>query len=100
MMGARGVALGLGKINLNDLNSLPLAERKAALAHQKKMEEEMKIDKPKIIIKKHVDRQVTTCLYLSYCLLSHYTHSPHCTNFDTDYFHDENLFNYTCSWKR
>ncbi|CAI5437483.1 unnamed protein product [Caenorhabditis angaria] len=50
MLAARGVSLGLGKINLSDLNQLP---QDRLLAAQLKKEE--KIKKPKIIIKKKAD---------------------------------------------
>ncbi|KAI6241231.1 hypothetical protein M3Y99_00347000 [Aphelenchoides fujianensis] len=53
MLAARGVSLGLGKINLSELNQLPVADR-ALLGRLKKKATEQK---PKLRIKKHVDKK-------------------------------------------
>ncbi|CCM09427.1 Transmembrane protein 200C [Caenorhabditis elegans] len=52
MMAARGVSLGIGKINLSDLNQLP---QNRMLAAQMKKKENEKNRKPRIIIKKKAD---------------------------------------------
>ncbi|KAI6203111.1 hypothetical protein M3Y94_00518600 [Aphelenchoides besseyi] len=54
MLAARGVSLGLGKINLSELNQLPVSDR-ALLGKLKKKATE---NKPKLRIKKHVDKKV------------------------------------------
>lgn len=61
MLAARGVSLGLGKINLSDLNSLPRGSRQAALARQRRERTAVmaKDDKPKLVVKKRVDKQVS-----------------------------------------
>ncbi|KAI6225983.1 hypothetical protein M3Y95_00754400 [Aphelenchoides besseyi] len=53
MLAARGVSLGLGKINLSELNQLPVSDR-ALLGKLKKKATE---NKPKLRIKKHVDKK-------------------------------------------
>lgn len=52
MLAARGVSLGLGKINLSDLNQLP---QDRILAAQFKKAQDAKNKKPRIIIKKKAD---------------------------------------------
>ncbi|ULU13585.1 hypothetical protein L3Y34_016229 [Caenorhabditis briggsae] len=52
MLAARGVSLGLGKINLSDLNQLP---QDRILAAQFKKSQDAKNKKPRIIIKKKAD---------------------------------------------
>uniref|UniRef100_A0A914WU25 Uncharacterized protein n=1 Tax=Plectus sambesii TaxID=2011161 RepID=A0A914WU25_9BILA len=64
MLAARGVSLGLGKINLSDLNSLPRGSRQAAKARQRRernaaMEND---DKPKLVVKKRVDKQTAAAV--------------------------------------
>uniref|UniRef100_A0A915CX23 Uncharacterized protein n=1 Tax=Ditylenchus dipsaci TaxID=166011 RepID=A0A915CX23_9BILA len=54
MLAARGVSLGLGKINLSELNVLPSDRAFLGKLRRKKKAEEAK---HKIIIKKHVDKQ-------------------------------------------
>ncbi|KAF1769818.1 hypothetical protein GCK72_001635 [Caenorhabditis remanei] len=56
MLAARGVSLGLGKINLSDLNQLP---QDRILAAQYKKSQDAKNKKPKIIIKKKADAKVS-----------------------------------------
>ena len=59
MLAARGVSLGLGKINLSDLNQLPKADR--ALLGKLKREQkaaEQKAQQAKVVVRKHVDSKV------------------------------------------
>ncbi|CAD5207099.1 unnamed protein product [Bursaphelenchus okinawaensis] len=55
MLAARGVSLGLGKINLSELNQLPAADR-ALLGKIQKLKKKAQ-ERPKLIVKKHVDRK-------------------------------------------
>lgn len=57
MLAARGVSLGLGKINLSELNQLPISDR-AILGKLKRIKKKAD-EKPKLIIKKHVDKKVS-----------------------------------------
>ncbi|KAL6731407.1 hypothetical protein ANCDUO_26398 [Ancylostoma duodenale] len=50
MLAARGVSLGLGKINLSDLHQLPSEKHRAS---QLKREDKARV--PKIVIKKKAD---------------------------------------------
>ncbi|KAK5967412.1 hypothetical protein GCK32_022236, partial [Trichostrongylus colubriformis] len=53
MLAARGVSLGLGKINLSDLHQLPTDKHRAS---QLKREDKARIkSRPRIIIKKRAD---------------------------------------------
>ncbi|EFP02771.1 hypothetical protein CRE_28327 [Caenorhabditis remanei] len=61
MLAARGVSLGLGKINLSDLNQLP---QDRILAAQYKKSQDAKNKKPKIIIKKKADAKILATLNL------------------------------------
>lgn len=55
MLAARGVSLGLGKINFSELNQLPIPDRAmlGRVERQKKKEK-----KEKLIVRKYVDKQV------------------------------------------
>ncbi|CAD5210324.1 unnamed protein product [Bursaphelenchus xylophilus] len=55
MLAARGVSLGLGKINLSELNQLPVADR-ALLGRIQKLKKKAQ-EKPKIVVKKYVDKK-------------------------------------------
>lgn len=48
--------IGLGKINLSELNQLPISDR-AVLGKLKRLKKKADA-KPRIIIKKHVDKKV------------------------------------------
>ncbi|VDL64113.1 unnamed protein product [Nippostrongylus brasiliensis] len=50
MLAARGVSLGLGKINLSDLNQLPADKHRAS-----QLKREEKANRPRIVIKKKAD---------------------------------------------
>lgn len=56
MLAARGVSLGLGKINLSELNQLPVADR--ALIGRVNRLKKKKQAEPRVIVHKHVDRKV------------------------------------------
>jgi hypothetical protein len=61
MLAARGVSLGLGRdINLSGLNQLSAAD-KALLGRIDRKKKASQQQKPKYIIKKHVDTKV--CIY-------------------------------------
>uniref|UniRef100_A0A0K0E3F6 Transmembrane protein 200A n=1 Tax=Strongyloides stercoralis TaxID=6248 RepID=A0A0K0E3F6_STRER len=58
MLGARGVSLGLGKINLSDLNKIPTMDRGQVPRIKKKPK-----TKPQVRVKKYVDKETlwTAC---------------------------------------
>ncbi|VDO48384.1 unnamed protein product [Haemonchus placei] len=66
MLAARGVSLGLGKINLSNLNQLPADKHRASqLKTQLKREKrEEKARKPRIVIKKQADAKVSPLFFL------------------------------------
>lgn len=53
MLAARGVSLGLGRINLSDLNQLPKADK--ALLAKLKREQPRPSQESKLVVRKHVD---------------------------------------------
>ncbi|WKX90695.1 hypothetical protein Q1695_009500 [Nippostrongylus brasiliensis] len=53
MLAARGVSLGLGKINLSDLNQLPADKHRAS-----QLKREEKANRPRIVIKKKADAKL------------------------------------------
>ncbi|KAK0426495.1 hypothetical protein QR680_009739 [Steinernema hermaphroditum] len=55
MLAARGVSLGLGKINLSDLHNFPGGDR-AAIGRTRRSKDVAV--KPKLRVKKHVDKKV------------------------------------------
>jgi hypothetical protein len=56
MLAARGVSLGLGKINLSELNQLPATDR-ATLGRIARAKKKKELMKPRIIVKKRVDKK-------------------------------------------
>lgn len=58
MLAARGVSLGLGKINLSELNQLPSQDR-ATLGRIARAKKKKDLMKPRLIVKKRVDRKVS-----------------------------------------
>ncbi|KIH54015.1 hypothetical protein ANCDUO_15840 [Ancylostoma duodenale] len=64
MLAARGVSLGLGKINLSDLHQLPSEKHRAS---QLKREDKARV--PKIVIKKKADAKdlfvLAVCIFLA-----------------------------------
>ncbi|KAK6730084.1 hypothetical protein RB195_006876 [Necator americanus] len=53
MLAARGVSLGLGKINLSDLNHLPSEKHRVS-----QLKREDKVKKPRIVVKKKADAKL------------------------------------------
>lgn len=67
MLAARGVSLGLGKINLSELHQAP-ANNRALMGQLQRKKKKNKLEnneKPiKYIIKKHVDKQVKYYIFI------------------------------------
>jgi len=59
MLAARGVSLGLGRINLSDLNQLPKADRALLGKLKREQKAEQRAQQAKLVVRKHVDSKVT-----------------------------------------
>jgi hypothetical protein len=59
MLAARGVSLGLGRINLSDLNQLPKADRALLGKLKREQKAEQKAREQKVVVRKHVDAKVS-----------------------------------------